>query len=34
MPGVRQDLAATLLVFNLESLLTRRAQQSLDEGGA
>lgn len=34
LEAVRQDLAATLLVFNLESLLTRRAQQSLDEGGA
>jgi hypothetical protein len=31
LEAVRQDLAATLLVFNLESLLTRRAQQSLDE---
>lgn len=34
LEAVRQDLAATLLVFNLESLLTRRAQQSLDEHGA
>lgn len=31
LEAVRQDLAATLLVFNLESLLTRRAQESLDE---
>ena len=33
LEAVRQDLAATLLVFNLESLLTRRAQKSLDERG-
>jgi hypothetical protein len=31
LEAVRQDLAATLLVFNLESLLTRPAQHSLDE---
>ena len=34
LEAVRQDLAATLLVFNLESLLTRPAQQSLDEAKA
>lgn len=31
LEAVRQDLAATLLVFNMESLLSRPAQQSLDE---
>ena len=30
LEAVRQDLAATLLLFNLESLLTRHAQQTLD----
>ena len=30
LEAVRQDLAATLLLFNLESLLTRQAQQVMD----
>lgn len=34
LEAVRQDLAATLLVFNLESLLTRQAQESLDKRAA